>query len=87
MFDPRSIRKGVVVKPRKMILYGESKIGKSTIAAAAPKSFLIALEDRVNHIRCDKTEVLKQYEDVLDVLDFIEHGEHDYQSFVQVLRC
>jgi hypothetical protein len=74
MFDARSIRRGKENVPRKLIIYGESKIGKSTLAAAAPDSLLIALEDRVRHIDTSKTEVLKNFEEVMEVFEYLMSG-------------
>ncbi len=74
MFDAKSIRQGKENVCRKVIVYGESKIGKSTIAAAAPDSLLIALEDRVRHIETSKTEILKSFEEVMEVFEYLLSG-------------
>ena len=67
--------------PRKLIIYGESKIGKSTLAAAAPDSLLIAVEDRVRHIQASKTEILKSFEEVMEVFEYLMAGT-SYRSVI-----
>ena len=74
MFDPRSIRKGAEASPRKVVIYGPPKMGKSTLAAASPDCLLIPTEDRVKHIGCSKTEVVTSYDDILQVFEYLIDG-------------
>jgi DNA replication protein DnaC len=41
MFDARSIKKGKESAPRKLVIHGSPKIGKSSLAASAPNALLI----------------------------------------------
>ena len=67
-FDPRSIRKGIEAAPRKVVIHGNPKIGKSSLAAAAPDAILIPTEDRVKHIDCAKTDVVTRFEENINVI-------------------
>jgi hypothetical protein len=80
-FDPREIRKGVQTAPRKVIIYGDAKIGKSTLAGASPGCLLIPTEDRVAHIDCDKTNVVTSYQEILDIFKYLETGS-PYKTLV-----
>lgn len=74
MFDPRSIRRGIEVAPRKVVVYGPPKMGKSTLVAAAPDALLIPTEDRVKHIDCAKTEVVQNFEEIMAVFEYLKAG-------------
>ena len=74
MFDPRSIRKGAEFAPRKIVIHGNPKIGKSTLASAVPDALLIPTEDRVNHIKCNKTDVVSKFEEVMEIFEYLMTG-------------
>jgi hypothetical protein len=81
-FDPSSIKKGAKKEPRKVVIYGPPKTGKSTLCSAAPHSLMIPTEDRIAHIQADKTEVVSSYDDVLSVFDYLLNGQHTYKRVV-----
>ena len=81
-FNPNSIRKGVKEMPRKIVLYGPPKLGKSTLAGATKNALMIPTEDRVAHIKCDKTPVVEVFEDITEVFDFLLNGKHSYKRVV-----
>jgi hypothetical protein len=73
-FDPKSIRRGVKPAPRKMVIYGPPKIGKSSLVASADDALLIATEDRVNHIDCAKTDVVHSYDEIMEIFEYLVSG-------------
>jgi len=73
-FDPRSIRKGIEAAPRKVVIHGNPKIGKSSLAAAAPDALLIPTEDRVKHIDCAKTDVVTRFEEIMEIFEYLIQG-------------
>lgn len=73
-FDPRSIRKGIEAAPRKVVIHGNPKIGKSSLAAAAPDALLIPTEDRVKHIDCAKTDVVTKFEEIMEIFEYLING-------------
>ena len=81
MFDPRSIRKGFQNSPRKMLLYGDVKQGKSTLAGASPDCLMVPTEDRVSHIDCAKTDVITNYQEMMDVFKYLADGS-SYKTLV-----
>lgn len=70
-FDPRTIRTGVRNKPRKVVIYGPPKIGKSSLVSSAAKSLLIPTEDRVDHIDAQKTEVIQSYDELMEIFEWL----------------
>jgi len=74
MFDPRSIRKGVKNSPRKFVLHGPPKIGKSSLVASFPGALLIPTEDRVDHVNAEKTELITSYDELLEIFEFLISG-------------
>jgi hypothetical protein len=83
-FNLNNIQKGIKKMPRKIIIYGPPKLGKSTLAASARNSLMIPTEDRVAHIDCDKTPVIKNYKEIIDIFDFLitEKGKHTYKRVI-----
>lgn len=74
MFDPKSIRRGIQNTPRKIVIHGMPKIGKSTLASCAPDGLLIPTEDRVSHIDCQKTDVIQSMDELLSIFAYLEKG-------------
>ena len=55
----------------RIVFYGAEKIGKTTLACGAPEALLIPLEQGYVGMSCNKTPMLKTYEDVMSLLDEI----------------
>lgn len=81
-FDVNKIIKGRQSTPRKICIYGEGKIGKSSLAAAAEDSFVIVTEDRLSEIDAAKTPVLKSYNEVHEVLEWLITADHGFKNLV-----
>jgi len=77
-----NIQKGAQAMPRKIIIYGPPKLGKSTLAGSVQNALLIPTEDRVAHINCDKTPVVKEYQELLDIFDFLLNKKHKYKRLI-----
>ena len=82
-FDPASIKTKTAQKARKVILYGPPKLGKSTLAGSAKNSLMIPTENRVDHIACHKTDVITNYQELLDIFDFLlKNDKHSYKRII-----
>jgi len=82
-FSMENVQKGAVSKPRKVIIYGPPKLGKSTLAASAINSLMIPTEDRVSHIACDKAPVIQNYSEITDIFDFLlKDKKHGYKRVI-----
>lgn len=74
------ILKGKQHKPRRTLIYGVHGVGKSTLAADAPDCLMINLEDGLNDIECDKTELFRTFDQVMDCLRWLAEEDHDYKN-------
>ena len=84
-FSLKDIHKGVKRMPRKVIIYGPPKVGKSSLAGSTTDALMIPTEDRVSHIKCDKTPVIEKFEDINDVFDFLlkkKENKHTYKRVI-----
>ncbi|HMJ11624.1 MAG TPA: ATP-binding protein [Polyangiaceae bacterium] len=77
-----AVTKGRVERPIRVLLYGVEGVGKSTFAAAAPNPIFIAAEDGTAQLDVARFPESKTWSDVLDALDELIVGEHDYQTVV-----
>ena len=82
-FSLSDVQKGPEAKPRKIIIYGPPKLGKSTLAGSTKNALLIPTEDRVSHINCAKTPVVKKYEEIMEIFDaLLKETKHTYKRVI-----
>ena len=75
------INKGKTAKARRMLIYGEPGVGKSTLASKFPHPVFLNLEDGIRDIECDHTDLIRSYKDFLDVVN-VELPATDYATIV-----
>lgn len=73
---------GIVMKPRRILLYGEHGIGKSTFAANAPNPIFLPTEDGVSNIDCHSLPVARSWAEFQSYLEAVATEEHDYRTVV-----
>jgi len=78
-FSLQNIQTGVQPLPRKVLIYGPPKLGKSTLAGSVKDVLLIPTENRVAHINCAKTPVIEHYEEIFDIFDFLLNEKHQFK--------
>lgn len=76
------IQQGRAAAPPRLLVYGTEGIGKSTLAARAPKPIFLQTEDGLGEIDCHKFPLAKSFADVQSALAELHSEEHDYQSVV-----
>jgi hypothetical protein len=69
-------------RPRRVLLYGQEGVGKSTWAAGAPSPIFLDCEGGLADIHCDKSPRLRTLEDVRGALRWLWEQPHDYRSVV-----
>ncbi len=68
--------------PRRILLYGQQGVGKSTWASQAPNPIFLNLEDGLADIECDKTPKLNDIGDINSALSYLITEQHDYKTVV-----
>jgi hypothetical protein len=77
------IIKGIVPAPRRILLYGQHGVGKSSWAAKAPKPIYVNVEDGLCDLDVDKTPVLRSSNEVYEALMWLGSPEdHGYKTVV-----
>ena len=76
------IIKGKQAKPRRVLLYGQEGVGKSTWAASAPRPIFLDFEDGIGDLDVEKTPRLHTYAETINALRWLYQAEHSYQSVV-----
>jgi len=63
------------------LIYGPSKIGKSTFCSRAEKALFLSTEPGLNSLEVFKIDI-KNWEDLLNACKEIEAGEHEFKTIV-----
>lgn len=69
-------------KPRRILLYGQHGVGKSTWASQAPNALFLNVEDGLGDIDCTHTPRLSSFEDVVAAVSWLAGNAHPYQTVV-----
>ena len=79
-----NITRGPVIRPPRMIIVGEPKIGKSTWAAQAANPVILPIrgEEGVDAIDAAKFPTAQSYADALGALTALREEPHDYKTVV-----
>jgi hypothetical protein len=70
------IIKGMVRKPRRVLLYGTHGIGKSTWASQSPKPIFLSTEDGLGKIDVDHTPLIRDFETMVQSLAWLKNENH-----------
>lgn len=73
------VRKGKRPGPRKILLYGEEGVGKSTFANNAPRTVFLDIEDGLSDIDCESFQT-PQFGDVVNAISWLANSPHDYKT-------
>lgn len=77
-----AVTKGRLERPMRVLLFGVEGVGKSTFAANAPSPIFLAAEDGTAQLDVARFPEPKSWGDVLDALDELMVGEHDFKTVV-----
>lgn len=78
----QSIQCGRTAAPPRLLVYGTEGIGKSTLAARAPKPIFIQTEDGLGEIDCHRFPLAGSFAEVQAALTELHRDEHNYESVV-----
>lgn len=81
MIDLKSVKPTRSIKPPRIFMYGEPKVGKSTFANGAPNAIFLDLEGGLDALETSHIRItsLAKFDEALDAL--IEQ-EHDFKTLV-----
>ncbi len=69
-------------KTERVIIYGESGLGKTTFATSAPNPIVIQTEDGLGEIDVPCFPLAESYLDVMKALDSLANENHDFKTVV-----
>lgn len=76
------IIKGKVKQPPRIVIFGTSGIGKSTLGSTFPSAIFIDTEGRLAHIDCEHFPTVQSFQEVEKQLEFIQSEPHNYKTLV-----
>jgi hypothetical protein len=72
-----------LVKPPRVLVYGQAGVGKSTFAAGAPKPIFVGAEDGTSELEVYRYPgKLDSGDDLFEAIDVLEREEHDFKTVV-----
>ena len=71
------INKGRKQRPRRVLVYGENGVGKSSFAAQWPTPVFLNLEDGIGDIDCDSTDVLSNLDEFYKALIVVSESQYE----------
>lgn len=76
------IKHGKQPGPRRILLYGQHGVGKSTWANDAPSPIFINIEDGLNDIDCASTPKINSYGEAVAAVSWLVNNPHEYRCCV-----
>jgi hypothetical protein len=77
-----TIRRGSDGIPPRILIYGPSGIGKTTIAAGAPNPIFAQLEDGLGSLDSPTFGLLKTFSEMEEVISALVNEDHEYKTLV-----
>ena len=76
------ITRGVKPRPRNVLLYGEHKTGKTTLASTFPNPVIIDIEGGSDDLDVDRTPRISTYAEFQDAVSWLLSTDHKFQTVV-----
>lgn len=69
-------------KPPRILIHADHKLGKSSLAAAAPDPIFVSTEDGLDAIDAQSFALCKDFQTVLEQLSWVYSQKHDFKTLV-----
>lgn len=77
-----SLEAGVRRDPRRILIYGSPKVGKSTFGASSPRPVFIDIEDGTGALNCVRFPRPQNVGEVYGMITSLVNDQHDFQTLV-----
>ena len=77
-----SIQTGASADPRRVVIYSQPGMGKTTLASYTPHPIFIQVEDGLAGIGADRLPLVKDYEDFTEQLRWLYKNKNGYKTLV-----
>lgn len=78
----KQVQSGRRESPFKIVLYGESGVGKSTFAAEAPSPIFLDVEGSTDELDVMRLPEVRSFKEVLAAIDELTNEQHEFRTFV-----
>lgn len=76
-----NVKRGVIARPQKVVIYGPEGVGKTTLASQCPSPVFIDTEGGTCHLDVPRIEA-KSWEDIANVIEALKTEKHDYKTVI-----
>jgi len=77
-----TIQKGTVSEPRRVVIYSQPGMGKTTLASYAPAPIFLQVEDGLVGIEADRLPLVKDFDDCIAQLTWLYANRNGYKTLV-----
>jgi len=80
--DLNSLRRGSVLTPPRLLIYGTHGVGKTTLACGAPDPVLIQTEDGRGLIDIPSWGPLRSYSEIVEAIGVLANEDHGFKTVI-----
>ena len=83
-FNLDSINSSLRERPKRVVVLGTPKVGKSTIASESPNPVFIPIkgEEGIDEIDVQSFPIAENYDDIISAIGTLYKEQHDYKTVV-----
>ena len=77
-----SLRSSTSLSPPRLLLYGVAGVGKTKLAADAPRPVILQTEDGLGRIEATTFGLLRSFDEIMEALGALYSEPHDFETLV-----